>query len=182
MGLPLYKPKEDSDKEITKRRQTEEMENEEFTSFISQNLIESAINRTRRLSSRHPHNSPVSFATNYMNTRLAQSAIYQPRMRSRISRRPTLLTSSLMDRRRSSRVHQLPSTSASSSSSPSPPVQGELDRQLQQRIDEKEDILQQLRVTVTLLDQFLTARVALGSEMMALPSFITEGNKDAVII
>jgi hypothetical protein len=88
-----------------------------------------------------------------------------------------------MDRRRSSRVHQLPSSSSTSSSSTtssgsnsSPPVRSELDRRLQQRINEKEDLLEQLQVTVSLLDQFLSARTALGSDMMTLPSFITEGN------
>jgi hypothetical protein len=171
MGLPLYKPKEDCKEETTKHQQAEDIENEEFWSIIPQRLIQNAIHHTRRPTSRHQHNSPASsFATNYMSTRLTQSAIFQPRMRSRLSRRPAMLAASLMDRRRNSRVHQLPSTSSTS-----PPVRNELDRRLQQRIDEKVDILEQLRVTVSLLDQFLSARAALGSEMMALPSFITEG-------
>lgn len=79
-----------------------------------------------------------------------------------------------MDRRRSSRVHHLPGTSSTSASSSSPPVRSELDRRLQQRINEKEDLLEQLQVTVSLLDQFISARAALGSDLMALPSFITE--------
>ncbi|CAO3634587.1 unnamed protein product [Mucor hiemalis] len=81
-----------------------------------------------------------------------------------------MLTSSLMDRRRSSRVHHLPGTSSTSS----PPVRSELNRRLQQRINEKEDLLEQLQVTVSLLDQFISARAALGSDLMTLPSFITE--------
>jgi hypothetical protein len=35
---------------------------------------------------------------------------------------------------------------------------------------------------VTLLDEFLSARAALGYEMMALPSFITEGTKKITVI
>lgn len=176
MGLPLYKPKEDRKEETTKHQQAEDIEHEEFWSTVPQQLIQNAYYHTRRPASRQQHRTP----TNYLSTRLAQSAFFQPRMRSR-SRRPSLLTSSLMDRRRSSRVHPLPSTSSTSSSS-SPPVRDELDRRLQQRIDEKEDILQQLRATVTLLDEFLSARAALGYEMMALPSFITEGTKKITVI
>ncbi|ORZ02389.1 hypothetical protein BCR43DRAFT_559344 [Syncephalastrum racemosum] len=49
-----------------------------------------------------------------------------------------------------------------------------LDRMVHQRLTEKEDLLNQLEFTVSLLDQFLTARSALGSDFMAIPSFITE--------
>lgn len=51
-----------------------------------------------------------------------------------------------------------------------------LDRLVQQRFDEKEDLLNQLEFTVTLLDQFLATRATLGSDSIAIPSFITEGN------
>ncbi|KAI8881089.1 hypothetical protein K501DRAFT_334960 [Backusella circina FSU 941] len=85
--------------------------------------------------------------------------------RSRTSRRQSMLTSSLMDRRQSSRGHH--------NNQDTSPVRSELDRRLQQRIKEKEDVLEQLQVTVSLLDQFISARVALGSSATALPAFIT---------
>ncbi|KAL0086226.1 hypothetical protein J3Q64DRAFT_1738785 [Phycomyces blakesleeanus] len=54
------------------------------------------------------------------------------------------------------------------------PRRTELDRQIAIRMSEKEDLLAQLEVTVSLLDQFLSARSALGSEVMAIPTFITQ--------
>lgn len=52
----------------------------------------------------------------------------------------------------------------------------DLDRLVQQRFDEKEDLLCQLEFTASLLDQFLSARSALGVDSnMTLPSFITDG-------
>ncbi|CDH54202.1 predicted protein [Lichtheimia corymbifera JMRC:FSU:9682] len=51
----------------------------------------------------------------------------------------------------------------------------DLDRLVQQRFDEKEDLLCQLEFTASLLDQFLSARSALGADSnMTLPSFITD--------
>lgn len=51
----------------------------------------------------------------------------------------------------------------------------DLDRLVQQRFDEKEDLLCQLEFTASLLDQFLSARSALGVDSnMTLPSFITD--------
>ncbi|KAI9033549.1 hypothetical protein CLU79DRAFT_724272 [Phycomyces nitens] len=60
------------------------------------------------------------------------------------------------------------------SRSPFQPRRTELDRQIAIRMSEKEDLLAQLEVTVSLLDQFLSARSALGSEVMAIPTFITQ--------
>ncbi|OAD05414.1 hypothetical protein MUCCIDRAFT_155880 [Mucor lusitanicus CBS 277.49] len=145
------------------------------------------IRRPSRASNNHHH-------PHHLVSRTASNV--QPRV-SRIARRRSMLTSSLLDRRRDSRIHQLPGTvttatlssssntstsasppsssssSSSSSASASPPMRSELNRHLHQRITEKEDLLEQLRVTVSLLDQFLSARAALGGDM-SLPSFITE--------
>ncbi|KAI7865064.1 hypothetical protein BDF14DRAFT_1883747 [Spinellus fusiger] len=50
----------------------------------------------------------------------------------------------------------------------------ELDRRVALRMSEKEDLLDQLEITVSLLDQFLSARSALGSDAMSIPTFITQ--------
>ncbi|KAG0166105.1 hypothetical protein DFQ30_007581, partial [Apophysomyces sp. BC1015] len=50
----------------------------------------------------------------------------------------------------------------------------ELDRRLQSRLTEKETILAQLEDTVSWLDQFLSARSALGSDIVAMPSFLLQ--------
>lgn len=165
MGLPLWKPRdieqEHEHEEYIKHQ--EDIEDEDSWSIFPHQLIQNVYNRrpTSRNSvntnSRHisPISSSIPVAANSPQLR-----------RSRIARRQSMLTSSLMDRRRSSRVHQLPSTSSSS-----PPVRSELDRRLQQRMNEKEDLLEQLQVTVSLLDQFLSA----STDRMTLPSVITEG-------
>lgn len=197
MGLPLWKPK-DLEEEIDQEesiRQQEDAEDEESWSIFPHQLLHdnvythinntnihrqsnnneitttlrSSVNNNNNHSHSHSHShrhlSPVSSSIPI----IANSSSLR---RSRIARRHSMLTSSLMDRRRSSRVHHLPGTSSTSS----PPVRSELDRRLQQRINEKEDLLEQLQVTVSLLDQFISARAALGSDLMTLPSFITEGN------
>ena len=50
-----------------------------------------------------------------------------------------------------------------------------LDRIVQRRFEEKEDLLKQLEFTATLLDQFLSARSSPGFESSVLPSLLTEG-------
>ncbi|KAF7730282.1 hypothetical protein EC973_002525 [Apophysomyces ossiformis] len=50
----------------------------------------------------------------------------------------------------------------------------ELDRRVQSRLNEKEDLLGHLERTVHLLDQFLSARSALGSDIVAMPSFLLQ--------
>lgn len=205
MGLPLWKPKDLEEKEIDQeesikrqRQEEEEAEDEDSWSifphqFLHDNVY-THINNTHihRQSPNEPtlrnsvNNNINSHSHNHSHRHLSPVSSSIPIVayssslrRSRIARRHSMLTSSLLDRRRSSRVHHLPGTystsSSSSSSSPSPPIRSELDRRLQQRINEKEDLLEQLQVTVSLLDQFISARAALGSDLMALPSFITEG-------
>lgn len=102
----------------------------------------------------HHNNSFTSYLSASNNTTLR---------RSRMSRRHSMLTSSLMDRRRNSRTH---------SSVTSLPMRSRLDRRLQQRIQEKEDLLEQLELTVSLLDQFISARMTLGDDMIPLPPFM----------
>lgn len=91
-----------------------------------------------------------------------ESALHTPShvRRHRISRRQNLLTSSFGDRR--------PNSNSSVE-------QSELDRRIDQCISEKEDLLEQLQVTVSLLDQFLSARTRLGQEAVNIPEFITQG-------
>lgn len=197
MGLPLWKPKDietELDQEESMKHQRDVEDEESWSIFTHQlvhdNVYNHHINNThhhnnhnnntnrRNTSLRHTVNNNNNNNNNHSNNRhlshvsssipiIANSSSLR---RSRIARRHSMLASSLMDRRRSSRVHHLPGTSSS------PPVRSELDRRLLQRINEKEDLLEQLQVTVSLLDQFLSARTALGSELMTLPSFITEGN------
>ena len=50
-----------------------------------------------------------------------------------------------------------------------------LERMVQRRFEEKEDLLKQLEFTASLLDQFLTARS--GFESSLLPTLLTEGKK-----
>ncbi|CAO3664825.1 unnamed protein product [Rhizopus microsporus] len=83
--------------------------------------------------------------------------------RHRISRRQNLLTSSFGDRR--------PNSNSSVE-------QSELDRRIDQCISEKENLLEQLQVTVSLLDQFLSARTRLGQEAVNIPEFITQDLPD----
>jgi hypothetical protein len=187
MGLPMYKPRDEE--HVSEKHQAKDIMEDEFWSVLPHQLHGSGINHRR------PANSRIQNSNNYQHNLVNRNpSNAQPRV-NRIARRRSMLTSSLLDRRRDSRVHQLPSTfttvtlsSSSSSSSPSsdntitstssistsPPMRSELDRRLHQRITEKEDLLEQLRVTVSLLDQFLSARAALGRDMN-LPSFITEG-------
>ncbi|GAN11607.1 hypothetical protein MAM1_0745d11182 [Mucor ambiguus] len=181
MGLPMYKPRDEH--VASEKYQTKDLIEDEFWSIFPRQLHDYGYTRrpSRASNNHHPHHLVSRNASNV-----------QPRA-SRIARRRSMLTSSLLDRRRDSRIHQLPSTvitatlsssnasasssppssSSSSSASASPPMRSELDRRLHQRITEKEDLLEQLRVTVSLLDQFLSARAALGRDM-SLPSFITE--------
>ncbi|KAI8987784.1 hypothetical protein BDF20DRAFT_910342 [Mycotypha africana] len=56
----------------------------------------------------------------------------------------------------------------------------QLDQRLQQRLSYKEDLLQQLRATIALLDQFLLAGAAVGSEIVVLPSFILSALPDVI--
>lgn len=163
MGLPLWKPRdieqEHEHEEYIKHQ--EDIEDEDSWSIFPHQLVQNVYNR--RPTSRHSVNtntrqlSPVPSST-------PVAANSSHLRRSRIARRQSMLTSSLMDRRRTSRVHPLPSTSSS------PPVRGELDRRLQQRMNEKEDLLEQLQSTVTLLDQLLST----GTDRSAL----TEGKKN----
>jgi hypothetical protein len=202
MGLPLWRPKRDLEEERERREEElikhqEDTEDEDSWSIFPHQIVHSVYNR--RPSSRHfvnnnidiqninntirgnRHLSPVSSSIPLAEAAAAVAAANSSSSsirRSRIARRHSMLTSSLMDRRRSSRVHQLPGTtssSGSSSSASSPPMRSELDRRLQQRITEKEDLLEQLQTTVSLLDRFLSARTTLGEDMMTLPSFLTEG-------
>ncbi|KAG1076649.1 hypothetical protein G6F42_025382 [Rhizopus arrhizus] len=185
MGLPMYKPRDED--VASEKHQAKDIMEDEFWSIFPHQLHNYGNSRRppRTSNNHHPHHLVNRTASNL-----------QPRV-SRIARRRSMLTSSLLDRRRDSRIHQLPGTvttvtlssssSASASPSPpsssssalastlsaSPPMRGELDRRLHQRITEKEDLLEQLRVTVSLLDQFLSARAAFGGDM-SLPSFITE--------
>lgn len=182
----MYKPRDEG--HVSEKHHAKDIMEDEFWSILPHQLHGSGINHRRPASSRIQNNN--NYQHNLVNRNSSNS---QPRV-NRIARRRSMLTSSLLDRRRDSRIHQLPSTfttvtlSSSSSSSPSsentatsasststsPPMRSELDRRLHQRITEKEDLLEQLRVTVSLLDQFLSARAALGRDM-SLPSFITEG-------
>jgi hypothetical protein len=148
MGLPIWKPRF-TDEEL------EEMEAKETcTSKVS-------LRRRREM-------AQLTSSLNTIPISSSSFSHFGPLRRSHTSRRQSMLTSSLMDRRQSSRgLHQDTSSVA--------PVRSELDRRLQQRIKEKEDVLEQLQVTVSLLDQFISARVALGSSATALPSFITRG-------
>ncbi|KAI9473940.1 MAG: hypothetical protein EXX96DRAFT_579940 [Benjaminiella poitrasii] len=188
MGLPLYKPRKDSENISQKTRQQQLPEcnledRDELWPALPHRLIQNAFNHNRRSSLRpssaNNHfntpfsSSPFSNNNNSINNRNTQTILFQPRMRSRISRRHSMLTSSLMDRRRASRVHQSPGA-VTIPSSTSPPFASELDRQLQQRINEKEDLLEQLRATISLIDQFLLTSASPGSFLMSLPSFITE--------
>ncbi|KAK4519884.1 uncharacterized protein ATC70_010128 [Mucor velutinosus] len=185
MGLPMYKPRDEH--AVSEKHQAKDPMEDELWSIIPHQLHNYGNTRhpSRASNNHHPHHLVSRTASNI-----------QPRV-SRIARRRSMLTSSLLDRRRDSRIHQLPGTvtiatlssssNTSASSSPpsslssasaptlsaSPPMRSELDRRLHQRITEKEDLLEQLRVTVSLLDQFLSARAALGRDM-SLPSFITE--------
>lgn len=182
MGLPMYKPRDEH--AVSEKHQAKDLMEDEFWSIFPHQLHNYGnIRRPTRVSNNnHPHQLVSRTSSNV-----------QPRV-SRIARRRSMLTSSLLDRRRDSRIHQLPGTvttatlsssttsasysppsssSSTSSASASPPMRSELDRRLHQRITEKEDLLEQLRVTVSLLDQFLSARAALGGDM-SLPSFITE--------
>lgn len=166
MGLPLWKPRDvEQEHELEDYiKHQEDTEDEDSWSIFPHQIV-----YNRRPTSRHsvntnsrhlsPTPSSIPVAPNSSHLR-----------RSRIARRQSMLTSSLMDRRRTSRVHPLPPTSSSSSSS-SPPVRSELDRRLQQRMNEKEDLLEQLQSTVTLLDQLLSA----GNDRSGLPSGLTEG-------
>lgn len=176
MGLPLWKPRDIEQEQHQHEeyiKHQEDIDEDSWSIFphqLVQNVYNNSNNSRRPSTSRHPVNNnprhliPVSSS---IPTATSSSQL----RRSRITRRHSMLTSSLMDRRRSSRVHQLPGPTTSTS----PPVRSELDRRLQQRINEKEDLLEQLQVTVSLLDEFLTARADLGSNFMSLPAFITEG-------
>lgn len=192
MGLPMYKPRDEH--VASEKHQAKDLMEDGFWSIFPHQLHNHGnIRRPSRASNNHHH-------PHHLVSRTASNV--QPRV-SRIARRRSMLTSSLLDRRRDSRIHQLPGTvttatlssssntstsasppsssssSSSSSASASPPMRSELNRHLHQRITEKEDLLEQLRVTVSLLDQFLSARAALGGDM-SLPSFITEGTHGCV--
>ncbi|KAG2210536.1 hypothetical protein INT47_002478 [Mucor saturninus] len=148
MGLPLWKPR-DVEQEAEQEeyiKHQEDIEDEDSWSIFSHQLVQNVYNR--RPTSRHS----VNTNTRHLSPSSIPVAANSPHLRrSRIARRQSMLTSSLMDRRRSSRVHPLPPTSSS------PPVRSELDRRLQQRMNEKEDLLEQLQSTITLLDQLLSA-------------------------
>ncbi|KAI8333007.1 hypothetical protein BD560DRAFT_451348 [Blakeslea trispora] len=151
MGLPLWKPKdlvEDASPVLhkTHRNDTDDRVHGSWTS-VSRQLMQHTLRR---------NSSPL-----HRNL--------QPRARAHIGSRNSMLTSSLVDRRRSSR-----NPLSGSSSSTSPPVRSELDRRLHQRITEKEDLLEQLSMTVTLLDHFLSARSASGSDTAILSSVLIE--------
>lgn len=196
MGIPLYKPKETKDESRRKSPQpVEDMESDEFWSLFPQQFIQTVHNRhSNRRSSIRPtissyHIAPISSSSPFHRTTTDTNLTSLPsRIRSRLSRRHSMLTSSLMDRRRSSRVHSIHASSPASSSSSnsswqalanSPPIRSELDRRLFRRISEKEELLEQLRVMVSLLDQFLEARGSLRADMRReLPSFLTEGKKE----
>ncbi|KAI7894970.1 uncharacterized protein EV154DRAFT_496611 [Mucor mucedo] len=148
MGLPLWKPR-DVEQEAEQEeyiKHQEDIEDEDSWSIFSHQLVQNVYNR--RPTSRHS----VNTNTRHLSPSSIPVAANSPHLRrSRIARRQSMLTSSLMDRRRTSRVHPLPPTSSS------PPVRSELDRRLQQRMNEKEDLLEQLQSTITLLDQLLSA-------------------------
>ncbi|KAI8073594.1 hypothetical protein BDF21DRAFT_423851 [Thamnidium elegans] len=174
MGLPLWKPR-DIEQEQQQHEEyikhQEDIDEDSWSIFphqLVQNVYNNNNNNRRPSTSRHPVNNNPRHLTPVSSS--IPTATSSQLRRSRITRRHSMLTSSLMDRRRSSRVHQLPGPTTSTS----PPVRSELDRRLQQRINEKEDLLEQLQVTVSLLDEFLTARADLGSNFMSLPAFITE--------
>lgn len=194
MGIPLYKPKESSKDENRAKslhQPPPEREEEDFW-LLSPVQINQTVNNSnsrrspnnRRFTITNYHVAPISSSSAFTHRNNNNANHTTNRIRTRISRRHNLLTSPLMDRRRSSRVHSIHDTSPSSLTTPtslsslvaSPSIRNELDRRLQSRITEKEELLDQLRVTVSLLDQFISARAALGSDMLTLPSLITEGN------
>lgn len=177
MGLPLWKPRDIEQEQRRRRNQPneeyikhqEDVDEEVWSVFHPQ-----LVYNTRRPSRHAVNNNTINNNSRHISP-VASSLTSR---RARISRRHSMLTSSLMDRRRGSRVHQLPTTSntiTNTNTNTSPTVRSELDRRLQQRIHEKEDLLEQLQVTVSLLDEFLTARTELGPNFMTLPAFITEG-------
>ncbi|OBZ88530.1 hypothetical protein A0J61_03411 [Choanephora cucurbitarum] len=151
MGLPLWKPRdlvEDASPILHKSHRTDiaDRDDNPWPNF-SRQLMQHVHRR---------NSSPL-----HRNS--------QPRAQTRIGSRNSILTSSLVDRRRSSRAH-LPGSSTSTS----PPIRSELDRRLHQRITEKEDLLEQLSMTATLLDHFLAARSAYGSDAAILSSVLIE--------
>ncbi|CEP14490.1 hypothetical protein [Parasitella parasitica] len=169
MGLPLYKPKGD-DVIFEKNQAKDAIDDEFWITPLRQSHNHGNSRRPSHRSSNSNHNSHLSVNRSASNT--------QPRV-GRIARRRSMLNSSFLDRRRDARVPPLPgsgtilSVSSITSAETSPPLRSELDRRLHQRITEKEDLLEQLRITGSLLDQFLSARAALGRDT-SLPSFITE--------
>ncbi|KAI8993676.1 hypothetical protein BDB01DRAFT_832462 [Pilobolus umbonatus] len=151
MGIPLYKPKQ-LYTEFVKHDASEE-EEDPWSIFPPQHSYPVAYEHSRTQDNHH---------NNSFNTYTSASTTSQ--LRRRMTRRHSMLTSSLMDRRRSTRAHHSAVTSH--------PIRNRLDRRLQQRIHEKEDLLEQLELTVSLLDQFLSARTTLGDDMLPLPPFM----------
>ncbi|KAI8062780.1 uncharacterized protein B0P05DRAFT_556021 [Gilbertella persicaria] len=170
MGLPLWRPrdlKEDIEPIIHKPHHATLNDDNDIRVNIPHQLMHNIHNGYRRSrpsfssspsSSSSSSPSPSSFSSSSSSSsQRSGSRLFQP-----------LVTRSRLERRR----QMLERLRAQHSSSTSPPIRSELDRRLQQRISEKEDLLEQLTATVNLLDQFLSARTALGSDFAEL--FITQ--------
>ncbi|KAI7907576.1 uncharacterized protein BX663DRAFT_556867 [Cokeromyces recurvatus] len=174
MGLPLYKPKKDSDEVINRkpRKQSLNFTNDELWSAIPHELIQNALNQRHlsfRQSSLNNHSTvpTSSFPFRNNNSRISNrnshSILSQPHMRIRMTRNNAMARSSS-----ASHVQQLPIAPLSSFTT------NQIDEQLQQRINEKESLLAQLRATILLIDQFLLTNGSRQSNLMDSHSFIAE--------
>ncbi|KAI8381382.1 uncharacterized protein BYT42DRAFT_566337 [Radiomyces spectabilis] len=113
--------------------------------------------------SSYPYSSRRRSSVSRLLSRVRQSRIMSTTRRPGAS--SFVPTSDFAVRHRSRALHVAPQLTPESS---------DLDRQFHMRFTEKQNLLDQLEITATLLDQFLCARSAHGSDNTALPSFLTE--------
>ncbi|KAI9311092.1 hypothetical protein BX666DRAFT_1105986 [Dichotomocladium elegans] len=172
MGLPYWKPRTDTEpksdsrlsSDLSSRRRTFDQRFETWRTIRpSSSSLSSA--PTAPLGRVPPHPS-----TQLHGHRRTRAVTYALRRSDLLSRRTRPHTPARRSNHNDDTLFSVPSPSPSAS----PPLE-DLDRLVQQRFDEKEDLLCQLEFTASLLDQFLSARSALGSDSsVGLPSFIAD--------
>ena len=158
MGIPLWKPKDELSKKdsipirtpftITSRSHNN---NNNHTSILSNN-------NNNRNSSNATHNRARAVAAirRYNNNNQGNNSNTR-----RNSTSPVTTATAMSNNNNNNNGNESPLDN--------------LERMVQRRFEEKEDLLKQLEFTASLLDQFLTARS--GFESSLLPTLLTEGKK-----
>lgn len=180
MGIPLYKPRETDD--ATNREKKEHASSLQQLLSRQQALRNALVshqqarrngleagNATNGNNGRIQPPASPNVATTHRRSRAFVAAIR--RANSSLLRRPTQQQSTENEqgnRDRNMTITRRPSNAESL-------TDDGIDQMVQQRFNEKEDLLNQLQFTASLLGQFLSARSVLGSDTMEIPSFITEG-------